>query len=291
MKHSIFSVVCAGIALAIGTANPAAAATQSGGYGVNAIYVTCAASGQGSGSINQGSAGCSDRIASGSFQASGSGQASYDTLRASAGIGFSDLDPSVSIGSTSVLGTASGTARYTDSLTIDIPGRTGQMVDLVFQSAMHGNLSASADYTYVYAQADAVLNVRVNGALLQIVQAAKSFGSPISVDRNPGRVQITLGNPFAVSAELLADVRLQRTGGFTQFFSGDAASNFSNSAGITSFMVFESGTGGALIPDWNLASESGQFGFYTAVPAPATVWLLAPALGLLAPWVKRKAKA
>jgi hypothetical protein len=292
MKQSILGLVCASIALAIGTADPVAAASLSGGHNLGGINYTCSSSGAGSGFLNEGSAGCAEYVSSGSFQMSGSGQASYDSLRASASVGMSSLDPSGFVGTNGLLLSALGQATSNDKLTIDIPGRTGELVDLVFETRMSGSLSASADYTDVYAVADSVLSVLVNGYRVNVGQSSNNSGTPPTLsDGNPGRVQIQLGTPFNVSSQLTVKARLGRTSGSATFFSGDAVANFANTAGITSIMLFESGTGGALIPAWNLASESGQFGYYTPVPAPATIWLLAPALGLLASRVKRKNKA
>lgn len=278
MRNFKHGAVCAGVFLAACAASPVVAGSLSAGYNVSAVNSTCQASGQGAGAINQDTGGCAEYIVSGSFQASGSGQASYDTLRAKAGVGFSSLDPSGFIGTNSVLGSATGTARYDDMLTIDVPGRTGEIVDLVFETAMGGHLSAIADYAYTYADAGASLSVRVNGVNVSVSRSVKSFGDPLSSDFNPGRAQITLGSPFSVSAQLGTSARLFRTTGSTQFYSGDAVSDFSSSGGITSFMLFEPGPDGAFIPDWNLSSESGQFGFYTVVPVPGAAWLLIPAV-------------
>lgn len=289
MRYLKRGAVCAGILLAaLAITGPALAASLSGGYNVSAVTSTCNASGQGSGAINQDTSGCAEYIISGSFQASGSGQASYDTLRARAAIGFSSLDPSGFVGTYSLLGSALASARYDDRLVIDIPGRTGEVVDLVFETAMGGTLGATADYAYTYAVADASLLVNVKGVNVSVSRDAKSFGDPASSDFNPGRVQITLGDPFSVSAQLQARARLFRTTGSTQSFSGDAVADFFNSGGITSFTLFEPGTGGAIIPDWDLSSESGQFGFYaTAVPAPGAAWLLGTALVAVARFARK----
>jgi len=288
MRIPVVGAAGVGILLAVGAAVPAMAASLSGGYNLGAVNFTCNASGQGSGFIDQGTAGCVEYIVSGSFMASGSGQASYDTVRATARIGATDLDPSTSIGSTSLIGRATAQAQYTDTVTIDIAGRTGEVVDLVFETELNGTMSAIADYTYVYAQAQASLLTRVNGYNVNVSRNAKSSGTPASNDFNPGRVQITLGTPFSVSTQLQVEALLQRTGGSTQYFTGDAVADFFNSGGITSFQLFEPGEGGALIQNWNLSSESGQFGFYNAVPGPATAWLLATGLAALGRFAHRR---
>lgn len=279
MSNVLRGALCAFILVAVSAAGPAQAATLSAGYSVSAVTFTCSASGQGSGAVNEQTTGCANYIVSGSFLASGSGDASHDTLRATARVGFSALRPNVFIGANASLASATGTARYTDTLVIDIAGRTGEVVELVFETAIHGALSAVADYTYTYGVADASLAVNVNGVNVNVSRDAKSFGTSVSSDFNPGRVQIVLGSPFSVTAQLQTRARLFRTTGSTQFYSGDVVADFLNSGGITSFTLFEAGAGGAIIPAWELSSESGQFGFYTAVvPAPGAAWLLATGL-------------
>lgn len=248
----------------------------SAGYTVSALRSSCAAQGTGSGFLNDFSAGCSEAVDSGSFLVSGSGQASFDTVRASASVGFSSIDPVFSYSSGSQLARAAGEARYVDTLVIDVPGRTGELVDLVFETALSGALGASADIDRVFAQADASLRVDVNGERVTVSRNAKSDGVPAFNDFNPGKVQIELGSPFLVEARVSTTARLQARGNF-QTYTGDAFANFGNSGGITSFLLFESGAGGAPITDWQLSSESGEFGFYV-VPLPASGWLLLSAL-------------
>jgi len=142
MKISILVNVCAAFALATGCANPAAAASVSGGYNIGAVYSTCHAQGQGSASLTEANPICGDWLRTGSMTISGSGQASYSALRATAYAGFSGVDPSPTTGST--LADTLGSASYQDMLTIDIVGRTGQTVDLVFTTAMDGITTTDA---------------------------------------------------------------------------------------------------------------------------------------------------
>ena len=263
------------------------AASLTGSYSLSGINQACASQGQGSGFIDQNTVGCADFIDSGTFFVSGSGQASYDTLRATASVGIEDLDPSGFISNTGILGRSFGGSSYNDDVVIDIPGRTGETVELEFVTAMNGTLSAIGDSDFVFSQASAVLRVFVNGYTVSVSRNAKNAGTNANSDFNPGRVEIVLGTPFTVDADLLLEARIQRNIGNTQFFTGDAVSAFSNSAGITSFMLYEAGQGGALISDWDMTSESGEFGFYTAVPIPGAVWLFGSAIGILG-WMRRK---
>lgn len=263
------------------------AASLAAGYNVGGVNQACGGSGQGSGSFDQDTPGCAEFINSGSIMAFGSGAASYDTLRATARVGLTDYDPSGPVGSTGILANALGQASYDDMLVIDIPGRTGETVELEFETRADGAMSAIGDPGFVFGQADLSLRVNVNGYTVSVGRNVKSEGVNSNNDFNPGRVEIVLGMPFAVSADLQVKARLQRNFGSTQFFNGDVISNFSNSAGITSFLLFEQGPDGALIADWDLSSESGEFGFYTAVPIPAAAWLFASALGMLG-WMRRK---
>lgn len=281
MKISVSAIVCALLATAF--ADQVAAASLSGGYMIGALGTGCYASGSGSGSLTESSSGCSTYLDSGSFQVSGSGAATYDTLRATAGVGFSNVDPNASA---TGLGNAQGGARYDDSITIDIPGRTGQSVDLVFTAAMHGSMSASAD-SYSYGQANASLNVYVgNDGYVLVSRNAKSAGVPADNDYNPGRAHIIIGTPFAVSAELKVSASLQSTAA-NDTYSGNVLAAFGNSAGITSFELFETG-GETPITNWNLSSESGAFGFYTVVPVPASGWLFMSGLIALGARLRRQ---
>ncbi len=263
------------------------AASLTAFYTVGGVNQACGGSGLGSGSFDQDTPGCAEYIYSGTIMAFGSGSASHDTLRATARVGLTDYDPKGALSNTGILANARGIAGYDDNVVIDIPGRTGETVELEFLTSMGGSMSAIGDPGFVFGQADATLRVNVNGYGVLVSRNAKSEGVPAANDFNPGRVEIELGKPFPVSADLDVKARLQRNFGNTQFFSGDVISNFTNSAGITSFMLYEAGEGGALISDWDLTSESGQFGFYTAVPIPGAVWLFGSAIGILG-WMRRK---
>ena len=280
-----------GILLAAGPVNPAAAAYLATAYHVGALTYTCQGKGEGSGSIDQSADGCADYITSGSFMAFGAGQASYDTLKATARLGLDELDPSIPIGSGVGLATATGGATYNDSLTINIPGREGNVVDLEFTTTLHGALSAIGVYPDVYGVAKASLDVVVNGERLVVLRDVRNYGDPITSDVTTGRVQITLGTPFTVNASLGAYADISR--GISpppapQYYSGDVISDLSSSAGITGFTLFESGKDGALIPEWSLNSQSGEFGFYSPVPLPATVWLFGSGLLGLVGMTRRK---
>lgn len=278
MKYSALVVVTA-LALATGFAGQVAAASLGGGYNVSALGPTCNANtgttGQDSGSLDESSSGCSDQLTSGSFLVSGSGQANYDTVRASARVGFTDVDPLSFVGNGSVMASALGQASYLDMLTIDIAGRDGETVDLIFTTGISGDASATSDSSTL-AKADALLRVRVNGQNVIVTRGANSQGDAVDSDTNPGIVQIVLGAAFSVSTELTVTAQLlaSTTISGTATATGNAFANFGNSAGITSFELYETGSN-VPITNWNLTSESGEFGFYTptAVPVPASIWL------------------
>lgn len=278
MKNSLIGRVCAGLVIGIGLFGHSSATTLLyGGYSVSALRSqVCSAQGEGSGSLTGLSGDCSETIDSGSFLVAGSGQASFSTLRASAGVGLSSVRSATLKQSGSFLARADGSAEYLDTLVIDVAGRTGEVVKLVFETALNGAMGASADIDRVYAQADASLRVDVNGERVIVSRNAKSDGIPAFNDFNPGEVQIQLGSPFVVNARLLTTARLDARGSFLSY-TGDAFAHFGNSGGITSFLLFEAGEGGAPITGWQLSSESGEFGFYV-VPLPASGWLLLSAL-------------
>jgi hypothetical protein len=274
MKISISAIVCAVLATAF--ADQVAAASLSGGYSIGALGIGCSAEGQqGSGSLTESSSGCSDYLASGSFLVSGSGVASYDTLRAAAGAGFS-ADPKYSHSYGATLASAGGGAGYDDWITIDSPGRTGETVDLDFTTALHGSMTASSSDSSMFGQASASLQVYVNDGYVLVSQGAKSNGDSVFNDFNPGHTQIVLGTPFSVSANLQVEAIVQSTT-TNGIYSGDVLAAFANSAGITSFELFETASE-TPITNWDLASESGEFGFYTVVPVPASGWLFVSGL-------------
>jgi hypothetical protein len=298
MKISLLAIVCA--VLAVGPADQVSAASLNGGYTVSSTACSIGStplSGQGAGELTEMSSGCG-LLTSGNFISSGSGAASYQRLQATAYVEVVNFNPDHLIGVGGLLGRAIGIAEYIDNLVIDIPGREGDIVDLVFTAAMNGLVSASVmDPALTTAQASASLVVTVGNSFDQgkvsLSQGAQSNGDLVSNDFNPGSVQIKLGDPFGVDAKLQLDTQLRAmTNRSTDVYYGDALAEFGNSAGITSFELYETG-GGALIPDsdWNLMSESGAFGFYTVVPLPAGGWLFGSGLLGLIGMAKRKKAA
>lgn len=256
-------------------ADGARAATLSGGYHVSAVHSSCSAQGTGSGTITE--SGC-DYLLSGGFTVSASGDATYDTLRATARAGFSGVRENHYTGFGSRIANAIGSARYEDRITIDVDGRTGETVDLVFTTALNGTMQTSGN-SNTLATASAGLSAWVNGEFMSVTRAVNSSAAgSTGNDFNPGRVQITLGVPFLVVAELKVAAELLALTTNALDYTGEAVSDFGNSGGITSFELFE--LGGAPIADYRLSSESGQFGLYM-VPEPGTGWLLATLLTAL----------
>ena len=290
MKISFLVNVCAVFALTTGFADQVEAATITENHSIAVLSQSCSVSGQGgSSSLNNLSTGCSSTLSEGTFSASASAAATYDILRASASVGFSEVRPTSAPGS--LLATVTARAEYEDMVTIDIPGREGDLVDLAFTTALSGTTSASTPDSWVYAEGTGGLQVRVNGWSVVVSQKSTTSSTPTPpFNSNPGRVPITLGTPFRVTADLSASARIQKTISGFLTYSGEGLASFGNSGGITSFELFESESE-TLISSWDLTSESGEFGFYSAVPIPAAVWLFGSGLIGLVGMARRKNSA
>ena len=286
MKISFLVNVCAVFALTTGFADQVEAATITENHSIAVLSQSCSVSGQGgSSSLNNLSTGCSSTLSEGTFSASASAAATYDILRASASVGFSEVRPTSAPGS--LLATVTARAEYEDMVTIDIPGREGDLVDLAFTTALSGTTSASTPDSWLYTEGKGGLQVRVNGWNVVVTQTSTSSGTPTDFNFNPGLVSITLGTPFSVTADLSASAKIQKIANGFLTYSGEGLANFGNSGGITSFELFESGSE-TLISSWDLTSESGEFGFYSAVPIPAAVWLFGSGLLGLVGLARRK---
>ena len=98
----------------------------------------------------------------GSFTATAAGAASYGVLRAGAGVTYGNLGRGTSA---YVRGRGFGGASFEDSLVLDVVGRTGEVVDLVFTTELNGNTSASLTGSgdSLLGEAHGYLSVNVNG--------------------------------------------------------------------------------------------------------------------------------
>lgn len=237
-----------------------------------------------SASISQGDCDTSSGYA-GSFVSMGTAQASYSVLRATAGVVWEGLARPASAPNR---GSVISQARSEDALVIDVPGRTGEVVDLSFDIALGGSSAAAitASSGDPFGEANARLNVTMNGLTVSYTQISNSR-SPTTKDyTGPGTVSITLGEEFIVFGQLTVRAALDDFGsrGITNAF-GNATASFGNSGGITSLALFDAG--GAPIEAFSLSSESGEFGLYTPVPEPGTALLIGAALTCLGAAMRR----
>jgi hypothetical protein len=188
----------------------------------------------------------------------------------------------VTTSGTRLRGQATAQASFNDDITLDVAGRTGEVVDLVFRAALSGSSDASvvgSGGTF-FASASGGLHVTVDGERLTISDSFDTNGNGFKFDSGPTTVQITLGQSFQIQTALGTSASIRDLSGTSSVVTvdlGSALAPFGASGGPTSFQLFDQG--GASIPNFTLASGSGQFQFYV-VPEPSTGMLLLA--GLLA---------
>ncbi len=157
----------------------------------------------------------------------------------------------------------------------------------MFAIALSGDANASISGVggQLFGVASGVLNVRVNGAPIRALQEATTSTEKQIENSGPGSVQITLGEAFDVSAQLLARASLDNfRGGFSNA-NGLASAVFGNSGGITSFALYDAA--GLSIDDFSMFSESGEFQLYV-FPEPNTALLIGLGLTVLGNGSRRR---
>lgn len=209
--------------------------------------------------------------ASGAYNVSGSADAGYGTLRAEARVGYSNVSESGYYMNSQ----ADARASFRDDITLDVAGRTGEVVDLVFHAAMSGVSSAHITSTVgtQWAKGSGALRVTVAGEQIDIIDTFNTNGFFFQYDDGPKTVQITLGQTFEISALLSAGAEINGVSTFSDVtvYDGSAIAPFGASGGPTAFELF--GMDGTPISDFTLSSGSGKFAFYV-VPEPGTGALL-----------------
>lgn len=212
--------------------------------------------------------------ATGQYRVSADASASYGTLQAVAQAGFDN----VSSAGTAIGAQASAQANFKDDITLDVVGRTGEVVDLVITARLSGSASASIAGTGIpLATAGGGLRLTVGSKSLSINNSWDSRTGPSLFDTGPLTVQITLGQPFQLEGQLGAVVGIRDLSGTSSIITitqASALASFGNSGGPTSFELFD--LGGAPILAYSLSSGSGQFQFF--VPEPGLGLLLGAAL-------------
>lgn len=167
---------------------------------------------------------------------------------------------------------ADAQAGFTDELTIDIPGRNGETVEIVVRGALSGNLGATGDLDANNVWAGVMFTAQVNGSTPVFI--TRSTRDQDEQDRQVGDpIEIVLGEPFPVKGRLIANTSIDWDDlpWFTDV-SADAFAAYGNTAYLTGMDVFDS-SGNLISPDtYELTSASGQFAF--VVPEPSTLALL-----------------
>jgi len=217
---------------------------------------------------------CPTGGAAGGYLVAAQATAGYGTLRAVAQAGYTDVietGPHLS-------GVATGQATFTDDITLDVPGRAGEVVELVFFAALNGASTASiaSSDSSQRARASGGLGLTVAGVKISVTNSFDTSTGLTTFSISPGTVQVTLGQSFQIQGTLTAsaEIRDASTSSIVTVSSASALAPFGTSGGPTSFELFD--LGGAPITGHSLTSGSGQFQFF--VPEPGLGLLLGAAL-------------
>lgn len=204
---------------------------------------------------------------------------------------------------------ANARAGFTDLLTLDVGGRTGETVDLTISTGLNGSVRASPGGEN--GSAGALLRGSVDaGTGRQSFANALQSTAGDSFDNSTPTVEIVLGEAFSLNLSLTVDAFVARPPGVLDAIESSASANFGSTAYVTGFEL--SGLDGARIEDYTLTSASGRFAFFdpegegadgdeggedpgngsddsVSVPEPSTAMLLA--LALIGAGVRRSSQA
>ena len=207
------------------------------------------------------------------YFATASARASYGILRASAAVEFSGVATRFS----PTIITATATSNFTDSVSFDSAGLTGQSGFAAMTITLSGTSSAAADGN-LWTSGGGGLSATVGGVTTAIRNGTDTISNTPNVDPPTQTLmfEIVFGDLVDLYLRLNSTVTARANSGLVIDGSGSASGLFGNTAGVNGFEVFDQSMNAV---DFTFTSQSGEFEFYP-VPEPTTGLLMG--LGLVA---------
>jgi len=205
-----------------------------------------------------------------------SAQAGYGILGAAASVDVSGVARRYS----GRIASASASADFTDNVTFNAAGLSGQSGFAEMTITLSGSSSAFAGDDSVYASSGGRLRVSIGGEFLSIGDGVDTGGStPISEPRTQTLLfAMVFGESMELDASLDVSAYANASDG-TVGGSGGASALFANTGGVNGFRVFDQ----SMTPvDFEFSTQSGEFEFYSVVPEPSTALLMGLGLTVLA---------